>query len=176
MYLLGNQIHLYSRMLKLYWASFSYVVMNLISRNVVALNYLLWKLFIWLVIILQLTSKVHIRWAVPICCKLVTLAFGWLRWFFKQINGSIILFCFQAGNPWFSILTRTGVFRGESNHAEFPADLASQLMKWWFFFNMHEKCIIWNYTRRQACAHIYMHFFSKLSTEGWENLIWKIFC
>ncbi|XP_057989458.1 uncharacterized protein YKR070W isoform X4 [Hevea brasiliensis] len=29
----------------------------------------------------------------------------------------------QAGNPWFSILTRTGVFRGESNHAEFPADL-----------------------------------------------------
>ncbi|EEF38500.1 hydrolase, putative [Ricinus communis] len=29
----------------------------------------------------------------------------------------------QAGDPWFSILTRTGVFRGEDNHAEFPADL-----------------------------------------------------
>ncbi|KAF8402786.1 hypothetical protein HHK36_010877 [Tetracentron sinense] len=29
----------------------------------------------------------------------------------------------QAGHPWFSILTRTGVFRGEENHAEFPADL-----------------------------------------------------
>ncbi|XP_071722958.1 mitochondrial hydrolase YKR070W-like [Rutidosis leptorrhynchoides] len=30
----------------------------------------------------------------------------------------------QAGDPWFSILTRTGVFRGEeNNHPEFPADL-----------------------------------------------------
>ncbi|CAI0411617.1 unnamed protein product [Linum tenue] len=29
----------------------------------------------------------------------------------------------EAGQPWFSILTRTGVFRGEHNHAEFPADL-----------------------------------------------------
>eukprot|EP00258_Populus_trichocarpa_P049722 XP_024465741.1 uncharacterized CDP-alcohol phosphatidyltransferase class-I family protein C22A12.08c isoform X4 [Populus trichocarpa] len=35
----------------------------------------------------------------------------------------------QAGHPWFSILTRTGVFRGKHNHAEFPADLASQTMK-----------------------------------------------
>lgn len=29
----------------------------------------------------------------------------------------------QAGSPWFSILTRTGVFRGDRNHAEYPADL-----------------------------------------------------
>ncbi|XVF05621.1 hypothetical protein REPUB_Repub05bG0188500 [Reevesia pubescens] len=31
----------------------------------------------------------------------------------------------QAGNPWFPILTRTGVFKGDrhSNHAEFPANL-----------------------------------------------------
>ncbi|KAJ4849334.1 hypothetical protein Tsubulata_047329 [Turnera subulata] len=29
----------------------------------------------------------------------------------------------QAGHPWFSILTRTGVFRGKDNHEEFPADL-----------------------------------------------------
>ncbi|XP_021809154.1 uncharacterized protein YKR070W isoform X1 [Prunus avium] len=29
----------------------------------------------------------------------------------------------QAGHPWFSILTRTGVFKGKENHAEFPADL-----------------------------------------------------
>ncbi|XP_034206406.1 uncharacterized protein YKR070W-like isoform X2 [Prunus dulcis] len=29
----------------------------------------------------------------------------------------------QAGHPWFSILTRTGVFKGKDNHAEFPADL-----------------------------------------------------
>lgn len=30
---------------------------------------------------------------------------------------------FQAGKPWFSILTRTGVFKGKGNHAEHPADL-----------------------------------------------------
>jgi HAD superfamily hydrolase (TIGR01456 family) len=29
----------------------------------------------------------------------------------------------QAGTPWFSILTRTGVFKGKDNHSEFPADL-----------------------------------------------------
>ncbi|KAF8051699.1 hypothetical protein N665_1682s0004 [Sinapis alba] len=29
----------------------------------------------------------------------------------------------QAGSPWFSILTRTGVFKGKDNHSEFPADL-----------------------------------------------------
>ncbi|KAK3009552.1 hypothetical protein RJ639_013782, partial [Escallonia herrerae] len=29
----------------------------------------------------------------------------------------------QAGNPWFSILTRTGVFKGNENHAKHPADL-----------------------------------------------------
>ncbi|KAK0592790.1 hypothetical protein LWI29_025459 [Acer saccharum] len=29
----------------------------------------------------------------------------------------------QAGHPWFSILTRTGVFKGADNHPEFPADL-----------------------------------------------------
>ncbi|KAJ6322890.1 hypothetical protein OIU77_012680 [Salix suchowensis] len=35
----------------------------------------------------------------------------------------------QAGHPWFSILTRTGVFRGKHNHAEFPADMASRMME-----------------------------------------------
>lgn len=29
----------------------------------------------------------------------------------------------QAGHPWFSILTRTGVYREKENHPEFPADL-----------------------------------------------------
>ncbi|XP_037494720.1 uncharacterized CDP-alcohol phosphatidyltransferase class-I family protein C22A12.08c isoform X2 [Jatropha curcas] len=29
----------------------------------------------------------------------------------------------QAGKPWFSILTRTGVFRGTENDSKFPADL-----------------------------------------------------
>ncbi|XP_071732870.1 mitochondrial hydrolase YKR070W-like [Rutidosis leptorrhynchoides] len=28
----------------------------------------------------------------------------------------------QAGPPWFSILTRTGVFRGKLNHTDYPAD------------------------------------------------------
>lgn len=31
----------------------------------------------------------------------------------------------QAGHPWFSILTRTGVFKGKDNHKEFPADMVS---------------------------------------------------
>ncbi|XP_056168920.1 uncharacterized protein YKR070W-like isoform X2 [Syzygium oleosum] len=29
----------------------------------------------------------------------------------------------QAGHPWFSILTRTGLFKGEDNDTSFPADL-----------------------------------------------------
>ncbi|CAN1171054.1 Uncharacterized protein YKR070W [Linum perenne] len=29
----------------------------------------------------------------------------------------------QTGHPWFSILTRTGVFKGTGNHDKFPADL-----------------------------------------------------
>lgn len=29
----------------------------------------------------------------------------------------------QAGHPWFSILTRTGVFKGKDNHAAYPADV-----------------------------------------------------
>ncbi|MED6180064.1 hypothetical protein PIB30_006878 [Stylosanthes scabra] len=29
----------------------------------------------------------------------------------------------QTGHPWFSILTKTGVFKGKENHDKFPADL-----------------------------------------------------
>lgn len=29
----------------------------------------------------------------------------------------------QAGHPWYSILTRSGVFKGKENHADYPADL-----------------------------------------------------
>lgn len=29
----------------------------------------------------------------------------------------------QAGYPWFSILTRTGVFRQRENHTQYPADM-----------------------------------------------------
>lgn len=39
-----------------------------------------------------------------------------------------LMFSIQAGRPWFSILTRTGVFRGKKNHAEFPADLVDEMM------------------------------------------------
>ncbi|XP_010920951.1 mitochondrial hydrolase YKR070W isoform X2 [Elaeis guineensis] len=35
-----------------------------------------------------------------------------------DINGAM-----KAGRPWFSILTRTGVFRGKDNDTQFPADL-----------------------------------------------------
>lgn len=35
-----------------------------------------------------------------------------------DINGVI-----KTGHPWFSILTRTGVFRGKDNHKQFPANL-----------------------------------------------------
>ncbi|PKA66925.1 hypothetical protein AXF42_Ash003582 [Apostasia shenzhenica] len=31
----------------------------------------------------------------------------------------------KAGRPWFSILTRTGVFKGKQNHENFPADSVS---------------------------------------------------
>ncbi|XP_073113330.1 cardiolipin synthase (CMP-forming) / mitochondrial hydrolase fusion protein isoform X3 [Elaeis guineensis] len=36
-----------------------------------------------------------------------------------DINGAM-----KAGRPWFSILTRTGVFRGKDNDTQFPADLS----------------------------------------------------
>ncbi|KAL5833034.1 hypothetical protein ACOSQ3_016708 [Xanthoceras sorbifolium] len=35
----------------------------------------------------------------------------------------------QAGRPWFSILTRTGVFKGKENHKDFPADLVVDTVK-----------------------------------------------
>ncbi|KGN64721.1 uncharacterized protein YKR070W [Cucumis sativus] len=35
-----------------------------------------------------------------------------------DINGAI-----QAGSPWFSIMTRTGVFKGKENHDKYSADL-----------------------------------------------------
>lgn len=35
----------------------------------------------------------------------------------------LILAAIQAGSPWFSILTRTGVFKGRENHDKYPADL-----------------------------------------------------
>lgn len=44
----------------------------------------------------------------------------------KKAHPVIICFTFQAGQPWFSILTRTGVFKGKQNHTEYPADLVCE--------------------------------------------------
>lgn len=41
-----------------------------------------------------------------------------------DINGVI-----KAGHPWFSILTRTGVFRGKDNHTQYPADLVVETVE-----------------------------------------------
>ncbi|XP_050209567.1 uncharacterized protein YKR070W-like [Mercurialis annua] len=47
----------------------------------------------------------------------------------------------QAGHPWFSILTRTGVFRGEHNHAEFPADLVVDTVEEAVDYILQRECI-----------------------------------
>ncbi|RRT71340.1 hypothetical protein B296_00010087 [Ensete ventricosum] len=39
----------------------------------------------------------------------------------------------QVGHPWFSILTRTGVFRDKNNHEQYPADLVGVFN---FIFNL----------------------------------------
>lgn len=61
----------------------------------------------------------------------------------------------QAGHPWFSILTRTGVFRGKENHAVFPADLVSQNDEIWNLY-----LAIWLYF---ICARSILHKFGCLS-------------
>lgn len=35
----------------------------------------------------------------------------------------------KAGDPWFSVLTRTGVFRGKDNHTQFPANLVVETVE-----------------------------------------------
>ncbi|XVF83346.1 hypothetical protein PTKIN_Ptkin16aG0479300 [Pterospermum kingtungense] len=47
----------------------------------------------------------------------------------------------QAGHPWFTILTRTGVFRGEDNHAEFPADLVVDTVEEAVDYILKRECI-----------------------------------
>ncbi|KAJ6720330.1 HYDROLASE FAMILY PROTEIN / HAD-SUPERFAMILY PROTEIN [Salix viminalis] len=47
----------------------------------------------------------------------------------------------QAGHPWFSILTRTGVFRGKHNHAEFPADLVVDTVEEAVDYILGRECI-----------------------------------
>ncbi|XP_020535559.1 uncharacterized protein YKR070W [Jatropha curcas] len=47
----------------------------------------------------------------------------------------------QAGNPWFSILTRSGVFRGQHNHEEFPADLVVDTVEEAVDYILQRECI-----------------------------------
>lgn len=71
--------------------------------------------------------SVDINGARQVCLSLtsnlVSLVTLWLLLVMKQWRD--ICLAFQAGFPWFSILTRTGVFKGKENHAKFPADLVS---------------------------------------------------
>lgn len=46
----------------------------------------------------------------------------------------------QAGHPWFSILTRTGVFRERGNHAQFPADLVVDTVEDAVEFILEREC------------------------------------
>jgi len=51
---------------------------------------------------------------------------------------------FQTGHPWFSILTRTGVFKGKQNHDKFSADLVIPcvpLEKFHKYVNLFSSCI-----------------------------------
>ncbi|XP_031372181.1 uncharacterized protein YKR070W-like isoform X1 [Punica granatum] len=45
----------------------------------------------------------------------------------------------QAGHPWFSILTRTGVFRGKDNDSDFPADMVVDTVEEAVEFILHRE-------------------------------------
>ncbi|KAL3336032.1 hypothetical protein AABB24_031987 [Solanum stoloniferum] len=47
----------------------------------------------------------------------------------------------QAGSPWFSILTRTGVFKGKENHDDFPADLVVDTVEEAVDYILSKECI-----------------------------------
>ncbi|XP_048136939.1 uncharacterized protein YKR070W-like isoform X2 [Rhodamnia argentea] len=46
----------------------------------------------------------------------------------------------RAGDRWFSILTRTGVFKGKDNHSEFPADLVVDTVEDAVDFILRKEC------------------------------------
>ncbi|KAL8129879.1 hypothetical protein V2J09_019034 [Rumex salicifolius] len=46
----------------------------------------------------------------------------------------------QAGQPWFSILTRTGVFRGKDNDSEYPADMVVDTVEEAVDFILEREC------------------------------------
>ncbi|CAL9101245.1 unnamed protein product [Musa textilis] len=45
-----------------------------------------------------------------------------------------------VGHPWFSILTRTGVFRGKDNHEQYPADLVVDTVEEAIDFILKKEC------------------------------------
>ncbi|KAJ8563548.1 hypothetical protein K7X08_032000 [Anisodus acutangulus] len=47
----------------------------------------------------------------------------------------------QAGIPWFSILTRTGVFKGKENHDDIPADLVVDTVEEAVDYILNKECI-----------------------------------
>ncbi|KAM6578761.1 hypothetical protein CsatB_030598 [Cannabis sativa] len=46
----------------------------------------------------------------------------------------------QAGHPWFSILTRTGVFKGRENHPKFQADLVVDTVEEAIDYILRKEC------------------------------------
>ncbi|KAL6648331.1 hypothetical protein ACP70R_012555 [Stipagrostis hirtigluma subsp. patula] len=53
-----------------------------------------------------------------------------------DINGAL-----KAGHPWSSVLTRTGVFRGEDNDPQFPADLVVDTVEDAVNYILEKECI-----------------------------------
>ncbi|XP_028795203.1 uncharacterized protein YKR070W-like isoform X1 [Neltuma alba] len=48
----------------------------------------------------------------------------------------------QSGHPWFSILTRTGVFKGKENHHKFPADLVVDTVEEAVDYILTKECVL----------------------------------
>jgi len=68
-----------------------------------------------------------------LCCSSITLNWKQL-WASRPLLPikrylTCIIWTFQAGHPWSSVLTRTGVFRGKDNDPQFPADAVYLITK-----------------------------------------------
>lgn len=95
-------------------------ITNMSLSNTVLYPYLItmcvhavWWANIWCSYMLEMDFTYKCRMFVFLYYYCSLLTFSW--W--------CLMFLSQAGPPWLSILTRTGVFRGEGNHFKFPADL-----------------------------------------------------
>lgn len=109
-HLLGNQIHSCSRTQKM----FSKRSLHPTQTKEATTS----RRYTWSETTLKLTSEGHDRFcALSLRVEMVINTFHYSL--FEDLNH----WMWQAGSPWFSILTRTGVFKGKDNHPEFPADL-----------------------------------------------------